>query len=442
MAIELFRDTTWAYIPDGTKFALYDGGSTALGAAPGTITDSLTVGGADYDFYTFSAELSGNNVNLVTNRVGLNDWADTYNQKSVGDALESAATGGKMLSVMEQLEGLSHSEANKALDQMHPNVSYGAQQAALNNVRNVGKIVHSSLSDGRDSSKGVSTGDKFDGKGNAWAKVYARKDKQDTVDDIEGYTTFNTGVVLGYDETFEDNNNNIVLGVMGGWGYADVDYVANNNHNTQINTATCGVYAEESSGDFYINALFNFGFSFYDSSRTVQFASTNIRADSNYRGQQYAIAVEAGYDYFVGNFKITPKAAANWMLLHMGSYDEDKAGDLNLRLESQDYQILEFGAGINIGYDLQCNGYVLNPNISGMWYYDTIADKAETTSTFGGGGPAFSTEGADPARNRFDLGTVVRVEKDNGLEFNMGYNLGLKDEFRSHYGELAVTSRW
>ena len=71
---------------------------------------------------------------------------------------------------------------------------------------------------------------------------------------------------------------------------------------------------------------------------------------------------------------------------------------------SQRYEIGEMGLGARLAAAFDVGAGSLEPEAKLMAWHDFIGDKASTTSTFVLGGTPFTTTGATPARDSYELG--------------------------------------
>ena len=139
-----------------------------------------------------------------------------------------------------------------------------------------------------------------------------------------------------------------------------------------------------------------------------------------------------------GDPTITPIASLNYVHTAIGKYIESGAGDLNLEVAEQDYNFLQMGLGGKISWDLMQNWGRLVPNMHARWLYDFIGDEAQTTSSFTGGGPTFTTTGYEPAQGSVNVGVGVDLLSKGNIAFLLNYDFETKEDFTAHYGSATV----
>jgi outer membrane autotransporter protein len=160
---------------------------------------------------------------------------------------------------------------------------------------------------------------------------------------------------------------------------------------------------------------------------------------SDYNGQQYSALVDFGYTFDVHKLKFTPMASVQYMHLRVGGYTERDAGSLNLKVDSQDYDMLQTGFGAKFEYPLESKYGTFTPEIHAKWLYDFIGDKQQTTSTFSGGGGSFATNGFKPAQSTYDFGTKVSLITKNDVTLGVEYDFQIKEDYWEHTGWVNVS---
>ena len=78
------------------------------------------------------------------------------------------------------------------------------------------------------------------------------------------------------------------------------------------------------------------------------------------------------------------------------------------------------------------------PSIKGAWLFDYLTDKFNTSASFAGGGPAFSTFGVTPSRNGFLLGTELAFLNDGNMTLTGNFDLEFRDAYMALTYYLTV----
>lgn len=428
------------YIPSGATFKVVDTGGAGIGNVPATITSSNS-------HVTFTASGASNDLILTASRSanGFSSLAQDSNAGAVGTVLDNITDpSGDMTAVLNTLEGLSNDQAAAALDTMVPAVDAGVfnnSSAMLDNfigvsIERVKDVLRLAQNNADNAKTGFSAGDEELLNG-IWGKGYGSYLSQGKRKGIQGYDAWNSGTALGIDRLFADV---ATVGISGGYAYGNVDSDAN-NASTYINSAQTTLYAgyRNETYPFYVDASGSFAWNWYNGTRDIAVGAIQRTANASYDGQQYGACIDGGYDIDIyKEMKFTPLLSLQWTHLHLQSYTETEAGALNLKVKSQDYDILQSGLGASVSSPIDLKWSTLTAEAHGKWLYDFIGDKVVSTSAFTGGGGAFKAEGVRPAVSSFNIGGKLGVDLKNNFSILMECDTELKDEFWGIYGAATV----
>ena len=350
-----------------------------------------------------------------------------------GDATASTAldtvlvTGGSTaVNAAEQL----NSDAGAAM---------GAAMAVTGGVNNViagrqanTKIAFNTL--GKQS--GVSTGDAAND-AVVWAQVFTSDATQDKVNNIDGYDADSQGLVVGWEAEKAGSTFGLSL------SFADTDVDGKSAAAAHIDTSSVQgtIYGSNGSADW----MMGYASADNDTTRTINFGGLTTRtATGNYASN--ILMAKAGYSFDSiemagGVATLTPKADLSWTHINNDGYTETGASNLNLIVDSTSNDVVTARAGMEFAQRIENNGSVTIPRVSIMGGYDLNNDRAETTSTFTGGGSSFTTQGIDPSNASLELGVGVdHVSDDSTVSFN--FNTNLKDGYNSDTASLTFKSKF
>ncbi|MDD5645430.1 MAG: autotransporter domain-containing protein, partial [bacterium] len=421
------------YVTDGAAYTIIDGAAgSGLVNVPGTIRDNSAV-------LTFAGSTDTDDLTLTAKRANTyNGLAGNSNQSAAGSALETAGSTNAtedMINILGQLDSLSSQTAvQNALSQVTPSVDAGVITTSFSTLAQSMGMFTGHLSDMRRGLSGVSTGDSPTGV-NIWVKGFGNYANQDKRDHIDGYTAWTGGTALGMDFLSAEL---LRIGFGGGYAFSKIDSKQQNIGDTDIHSYQAVLYGGYENGPFYLDTAGSFAYNRYESSRTVTFGNISRTADSDYNGQQYSAYIGGGYIIDAGNFEVTPLASLRYIRLHLEDYREKGADALNLKVDSKDYDMLQSGLGLKIAYPIKTVDVTCIIDAHGMWLYDFIGDKQQSTSTFTGGGPSFKTQGADPAQHSFDIGAGLTVAAINDISLSFIYDFEIKEDFYAHSGTITV----
>jgi outer membrane autotransporter protein len=280
---------------------------------------------------------------------------------------------------------------------------------------------------GDESAAGFAAGGDMKSKG-VWFRPFASMTDQDAENGIAGYESRTHGIGGGFDAEVSDTT---VVGIMGTYSSSDVDGEGVGNANLDINSTQVGVYGGYTGSKFTLDGLLSYGWNSNDSSRVITFGGLNRTAAADYNSNQIFASVSAGMPLAYGSATVTPRSSISYLNLSTDTYTETGAGGLNLTVNQDDVTDIvgTIGAGISTTMKKSEGDLVLSGGVD--LGYDLDGDAARATSTFTGGGAAFTTEGQDPAQfsTKFDLGVGWNTDK---VELGVAYQGEVKSGFLGH----------
>ena len=237
--------------------------------------------------------------------------------------------------------------------------------------------------------------------GTWWAKGFGSRGTQDDVSNLNGFDTKAYGLVLAYDKPV---NNQTRVGFGGGYARSTID--ENNSPNqTEINSFQLMTYLHYTPGTWFVQGALTAGVDKYEGSRYIISPGLNRTASSDYTGQQYSAIVSAGqHFYFNDQVTVTPLASLQASHTRVGSYTENGAGALNLRVDSQNYDSLQSGLGVKVERVMQYGDSTYSPEIHAKWLHDFKSTTPEQDVAFTGGGSKFHVQGVNQDRDIYNIG--------------------------------------
>lgn len=239
--------------------------------------------------------------------------------------------------------------------------------------------------------------------GKWWTKGFGNFGRQGDEDNMSGYKTEALGVMLAYDRPL---NTETRIGFGAGYANTTVD----GNHSsgkTTIDSYHVTGYFSHAPEPWFINGAVTAGIDQYDGSRSIVFPGVNRKASVDYDGHQYSAIVAAGKHFLVDQTTIvTPTASLRATRIHVDGYTEKGAGDLNLRVKSQDYDFLQSSLGVKAARTMQSAKGNFYPEVHFNWMHDFKSTTMEQDATFTGSA-RFTTEGVKQDRDLFNVGAGV-----------------------------------
>jgi outer membrane autotransporter protein len=236
---------------------------------------------------------------------------------------------------------------------------------------------------------------------NLWLKGFGNRGNQDDVAGISGYDTKAYGLVLGYDVPVNDLTR---VGLSAGYVQSDIDENGFSGKTT-VDSYQLKAYAEYAPAPWYVQGSLAAGVDRYDGSRQITYPGVNRTADSSYDGQQYTALVSAGkYISFERDITVTPFVSLQASNIQVDSYTERGAGDLNLAVKEQNYDVIQSGLGVKAERVIRVGKNSYTPEIHTKWLHDFNSTTMQQTAALTGGGSAFKVEGIDQDRDLYNVG--------------------------------------
>ncbi|MBL4665698.1 MAG: autotransporter domain-containing protein [Nitrospinaceae bacterium] len=271
-----------------------------------------------------------------------------------------------------------------------------------------------------------------------WMKPFVNFGDQDQRTGIAGYETETYGLAFGGDVKVGDAKRT-TLGISFSYANTDIDSKGAGRARTDINSYQGTLYADYTSNKWYVEGLVGFARNQIDTSRSI--AAGNLTAAADYGSNQFMINIGGGMPMEIAkNHFLTPNASFQYTLVENETYTETGAGALNLRVDQDEVHIAMgiFGARYHTRTEMKSG--TLTPEIRTAVTYDFAGDEGQSTSTFNGGGAAFSVQGADVVQLGYTagLGLSYAPLAEQGLTISANYDWNQKTDFIGHSANFAL----
>lgn len=431
-------------LPTGAVTFINSTGGATLPAG-GNITDTSLL----YNFTTVDA---GNNLTVAAVRaVGgiaglVGSTPDNGNNAAIAAILDAntASTNPGIVAAQGQASAASTVGAmNDALEALGPTVDGSSAAASATVTAQTQNLTVARLAALRNAgNSGVSSGDGM-ASGRLWLQPFAATVDQDQRDGIDGYQADTYGVAVGADT--DALFNNTVLGIAVSYGNTNADSDNANNTETDVDSYQVQVYADHDLGNrAFVEGSLGYGYNNIDRTRFNVVPGTNANAD--YSSNQYIAAASIGQTIAPSRshpaLEITPRAGVRYTHLDTDSFTETGAGGLNLAVDTQDKDALEFAVGTEVAYNIATQNGTLTPSAHVGYTYDAIGDDIQTSSNFTGGGASFNTDGADPAQSTFNVGAGLTYYSNANFDLSVNYDAQIKEDYVGHAGYLKAVRKF
>ncbi|MFN5589071.1 MAG: autotransporter domain-containing protein, partial [Holosporales bacterium] len=473
-------DGNSGFIPVGTTFTIIDANGALTGALPTDVTSNSIL-------YKFSLSQNAGDIVLTTTG-SVASIATNPNNANVANTLLNlgAITDATLSQTQNNLTNATNSAAaNRVLESTLPTMDGGVSQSAFNVNNQVqgittGRLEHiregfnnrsgsiirqnsfaSSLSQSvrSDDSVGFSNASyntvaansdiramlgnnetRVSVSDNVWLQGFGQKATQNTRDFIQGYDATTYGIIMGADthEIFDSGT----VGIAFNYGKAKID--SKNAADARNNVDSYGVIVYGThpvTETVFFDGQLGYNFNKIDSTRN-NVGGTGLTAKANYGANQYSARGLVGKDYQVGSgFMVTPTVSLTYTRLAVQGFTETGASGANLKVNSSEYNILDVGLGVRAERVFTtASGMQIRPSAHAGYRYDMIGDKIQTTSTFTGGGPAFTTTGGEAQKSKFNIGGGIGVGTLHDWQLSAEYDYEIQTDYSAHSGFLRASS--
>jgi len=294
--------------------------------------------------------------------------------------------------VFQQFANASSSEElAKLAESLTPDVSRGAINAATSSQNLVASTINRRASKAR---SGLSSGDVLAEQG-VWLQALSSDANQDSRHGIDGYDANTNGIAVGADGKL---NADTTVGLA--YSYLTSDVKTDRGNKTDVSGHALTLYGNWARDNFFVDTSLMYGWNDNESKRYI--AGTRAKAD--YDSDIFGVNALAGYTFQLDKqWLLEPQVGARYANVSIDSYRE-KGSSAALNVGSQRYEIGEMGLGARLAAAFDVGVGSFEPEAKLMAWHDFIGDKAGTTSTFVLGGTPFTTTGATPARDSYELG--------------------------------------
>ncbi|WP_460149889.1 autotransporter family protein [Pseudomonas sp. S3_A03] len=283
-------------------------------------------------------------------------------------------------------------------DQLKPDVNRGALDVALSGQTVVNGAIFNRLTDQRESHQ----------VGGVWVQGLSSNMDQDGRGGDNGYSANSSGMAVGVDGRLNDTT---ILGVA--YSYLNSNIHSDLGNKTDVEGHALSLYGNWALQNWFADGSLSYGHNENDSKRHI----AGTTAKGSYDSNVLSASVIGGYSFKPSQaVVIEPRVAARYSNVRMDGYDE-KGSSAALSTRSQRYEVGEVGAGVRLAGNLPMGAGSLQPEATLMAYHDLMGDRVAQTSSFVGGGSAFTVTGASVARDSYEASVGVNY---NVSDFSVG----------------------
>lgn len=437
-------------------------GATFTGLSPATYTftyvpiDSPTSSWAPTDDVILSSSVTLSSVDLGGGMFTPNATSRSTGAATVLDSLVSEATGDldtaltalSALSAGEQTIALQHiaPQTNRALTAASAQTVSGALdtvQVRMDSVRSQGYASNlmDDLLEGKVMLASAGSLDDLASNDTAnrgiWGKAFGSNGRQRQDGEFSGYKANTYGLSFGTDTRL---NNSWIVGSA--FTFANTDVALQDVHSgdgSDIKTYQLTGYASRNFEKWYVESMLAYAKQRFHSIRDTTVSGI---AQSTFHGSQWAGRATAGLPLAVNaSITVTPTIGLELNHQKQNGYTESGAGALSMTVEGRSSDRIRSVLGTTIATQVEMTGgAVLKPSMHLVWRHEFHNNGLEATSTFTGGGAAFTSPGQALARNTINIGGSLIYMKSK----TFSVSVQLDGERASNYSGLAgqIVGQW
>lgn len=272
-----------------------------------------------------------------------------------------------------------------------------------------------------------------------WGDYYATWARQSNNEDV-GYRYTASAPAVGFDWS----NGNFTVGAATTYNWGNLNAL-NIFHDQRARNWATTAYAQYDTEKFYGNLTFGYSHNRYSSERADPVADGAAHSAS-FTSNSINIDAEFGLKFNFKGFFVSPHAGIRYFHDRRGSFQEGgNSGFYNINASGETYYALEVPLGVNVGYAFATGGALIVPQIKFAWIPELARKRGNISGSYlaGGGGLtsqtySFSNNGAERARNGFQLGAGVEAKITKSLSAHVDYNVVMRAHAYEHHLNLGV----
>jgi uncharacterized protein with beta-barrel porin domain len=283
---------------------------------------------------------------------------------------------------------------------------------------------------------GASPNDQVQQRFRTWGEGYGMWSKTSDFDGIIGDTRRTAGVVGGFGFT-PMQGVSFGFAVDQSWTKVDVNALP---ESARYGLTQLGANTQLSLGQFILSLAGVYGFADVDTSRgTIPPTSLSVAA---YNAKVWAGLAELGYFVPLGNARIVPKVAIDWIRVSADGYSEIGGFD-PATVAPQTTNRVRGYAGFEVGQTWVAETTMFDLTAYAR-FVDILSESgfAIVVTSVGVPGVPQTVQGATEGHYGVDAGASASVRVNQTLRFYANYDTRLRDHYQAQIGTLGVEVKW
>lgn len=269
-----------------------------------------------------------------------------------------------------------------------------------------------------------------------WGKVFYDNTSQ-SKDNVDGSSINATGIIAGADMV--DPSGDMMMGAAIVIGRATVNSDNANSTKTDVDSLGFSLYGgRKVMKDTLFNAILTYIHNNNDTIRSNVGGVYGQNANAKFKSEQISIKSGVSRNFvLVNNMYIRPHAFVSYDYISADKYRE-RGADLALDVSYASINSLVAGFGTDIGrFYLLENGVLLYPSAQISYGYTIAGNGLESSTTIAD--KNFIVAGNNPAKHNLNTGVSVKLQKDDNLQIDAEYVLGLNEYQQNHALSVKAT---
>ncbi|HBU94011.1 MAG TPA: autotransporter outer membrane beta-barrel domain-containing protein, partial [Leclercia adecarboxylata] len=287
---------------------------------------------------------------------------------------------------------------------------------------------------------GVATGDDYANNWIVWGQPFGGYARQDSTDNVSGYTAKFGGLLIGADRALGDDWR---LGAALNYSNTSVhgkDNLSGNN-STADNYGVIG-YAGYTGNPWYLNLSAGLNRQNYSSVRRADFTGFSGAAHGKFNGQSITLQSELGYPITLpADVVLTPLAGLTYGYQHVDGYSETGGNGMALDVSSTHSQSVMSDIGARIEKTFATGMGNLTPFAQVSWIHQYDNRQVSSHATYAAdaiGETSFITKGASPVEDMAGVAVGTTLYNANDLSLDARYDLQAGDRYQAHTFSLRL----
>ncbi|MFO3905810.1 autotransporter domain-containing protein [Enterobacter hormaechei] len=335
-------------------------------------------------------------------------------------------------------------EANRAGERLSTSQNLNTSSAATVATSTAQAVVGAHIDAVRNpqasGTSGVATGDDYANNWIVWGQPFGGYARQDSTDNVSGYTAKFGGLIIGADRALGDDWR---LGAALNYSNTSVhgkDNLSGNN-STADNYGVIG-YAGYTGNPWYLNLSAGLNRQNYSSVRRADFTGFSGAAHGKFNGQSITLQSELGYPIALpADVVLTPLAGLTYGYQHVEGYSETGGNGMALDVSSTHTQSVVSDIGARIEKSFATGLGNLTPFAQVSWIHQYDNRQVSSHATYAAdaiGETSFITKGASPVEDMAGVAVGTTLYDANDLSLDARYDLQAGERYQAHTFSLRL----